>query len=187
VLRGAPRGGRRAARAVEPDAVRLDALPAAERRAHLLELVRTAAAAVLGHDGPHAIDPAKGFLELGFDSLAAVELRNRLGERLDVRLSATLVYDRPTPAEVADFLVVELGGEVEAAPSLEDELARWEMALDLSAPGEEERARVEARLRALVARLALATTEPGDEEAPLDAVTADELFDILDEELETTD
>ncbi|ROP35684.1 type I polyketide synthase [Saccharothrix texasensis] len=187
VLRGVPRGGRRAARAVEPDAVRLDALSPGDLRAHLLELVRAATAAVLGHDGPQAVDPAKGFLDLGFDSLAAVELRNRLGERLDVRLSATLVYDHPTPAEVADFLVVELGGAGEAAPSLEDELARLEAVLDVTAPGEEERARVEARLRALVARLAPGVPESGNGEASLDAVTADELFDILDEELETTD
>ncbi|XVS67905.1 SDR family NAD(P)-dependent oxidoreductase [Actinosynnema sp. CA-299493] len=195
VLRGVSRGERRAARSAEPEAVRLDALPAAELRTHLLELVRAATAAVLGHDGPQAVDPAKGFLDLGFDSLAAVELRDRLGDRLadrlggrlDVRLSATLAYDHPTPAEVADFLVTELGGAGEAAPSLEDELARLEAALDVTAPAEEERARVEARLRALVARLALATPESGNAEASLDAVTADELFDILDEELETTD
>ncbi|MFD7659533.1 phosphopantetheine-binding protein, partial [Actinosynnema sp. NPDC059797] len=143
-----------------------------------------------GHDGPHAVDPNRGFLELGFDSLAAVELRNRLGETAEVRLSATLVYDHPTPAAVADFLHSELIGEVETSPSVESELARLELLVDSASPDEEERARVESRLRALLARWS-ASGEPedaaSDSDAGLDSVTADELFDLLDEELEASD
>ncbi|GAA1298743.1 type I polyketide synthase [Saccharothrix xinjiangensis] len=169
---------------------RLAALPATERRKHLLDLVRGLVAGVLGHDGPHAVDPDRGFLELGFDSLAAVELRNRVGETAGVRLSATLVYDHPTPAAVAELLHAELVGEVEVTPSVESELARLELLVDSASPDEEERARVESRLRALLARWA-APGAAGDaasgQDAELDSVTADELFDLLDEELEASD
>ncbi|ATE54206.1 type I polyketide synthase [Actinosynnema pretiosum] len=163
------------------------ALPPARRRDHLVELVRGLVAGVLGHDGAHAVDAGKGFLELGFDSLAAVELRNRVAEVVGVRLSATLVYDHPTPAAVAELLLSELGGAEESAPSLEAELARLETALETAAPDEEERVRVESRLRALVARWSGAGGAVAEAADVLDAVTADELFDILDEELEATD
>ncbi|MFT7834557.1 SDR family NAD(P)-dependent oxidoreductase [Saccharothrix sp. BKS2] len=169
---------------------RLAALPSAERRRHLLDVVRGLVAQVLGHDGPHAVDPDRGFLELGFDSLAAVELRNRVGESTGVRLSATLVYDHPTPAAVADLLYSELIGEEESSPSVESELARLESLVESASPDEEERARVESRLRALLARWS-GSAEPGSEAsepaAGLDSVTADELFDLLDEELESSD
>ncbi|WP_051766788.1 type I polyketide synthase [Saccharothrix syringae] len=188
LVRGATRRAAQVGAAVPTESLtdRLAALPAAERRKHLLDVVRGLVAGVLGHDGPHAVDPDKGFLELGFDSLAAVELRNRLGEVADVRLSATLVYDHPTPAAVADLLHAELGGEPEVTPSLEMELNRLEFLFDSAAPGEEERARVEARLRALVARLAGAA-EVAEDAGALESVTADELFDLLDEELEASD
>jgi NAD(P)-dependent dehydrogenase (short-subunit alcohol dehydrogenase family)/acyl carrier protein len=166
---------------------RLTGLSSTDRRKHLLEVICGVAADVLGHDGPHAIDPGKGFLELGFDSLAAVELRNRLGEMAEVRLSATLIYDYPTPADVADMLHTELGGEEEAAPSLETELARIESMMDVVSPNESGRARIEVRLRALMARWTASSAAAETDDSALDAVSADELFHILDEELESTD
>jgi acyl carrier protein len=81
-----------------------------EREAIVLEVVRTHVAAVLGRD---AIDMERAFTDLGFDSLGAVELRNRLTEATGLRLSSTMVFDYPTPAAVAGHLRA-LAGYAEA-------------------------------------------------------------------------
>ncbi|HEX8646186.1 MAG TPA: SDR family NAD(P)-dependent oxidoreductase [Thermoleophilaceae bacterium] len=95
---------------------RLAAIPAEERDSVVLDLVRGEAAAALGHTGADAVDPQRAFKELGFDSLAAVELRNRLTEASGVRLPSTLVFDHPTPAAVAELLRSRVEGAVRAAP-----------------------------------------------------------------------
>ncbi|SDD80489.1 type I polyketide synthase [Actinokineospora iranica] len=87
------------------------ALPQAERHAAVLDLVRAAAALALGHAAGSAIDAARAFKEQGFDSLTAVELRNRLGAATGVRLPATVVFDYPSPQALATYLL----GQVEGA------------------------------------------------------------------------
>lgn len=98
-------------RGSDPDASllpRLAAAPEAEQGEILLRLVRTHAAEVLGHADPDALSPGDAFLEAGFDSLTAVELRNRLSAALDLRLRPTAVLDSATPARLADHLRAEL-------------------------------------------------------------------------------
>ncbi|MYS26107.1 hypothetical protein GTW38_03970, partial [Streptomyces sp. SID7804] len=92
-------------------AARLRQLPAAERTAVMGDLVRTHAAAVLGHPGPEAVAPDRTFRDLGFDSLTAIELPNRLALATGLRMPATTVYDFPTAQALAEHLVAEILGE----------------------------------------------------------------------------
>ncbi|MFG2408444.1 SDR family NAD(P)-dependent oxidoreductase [Streptomyces brevispora] len=91
----------------------LRGLTRSERGEALLDLVRTQVAAVLGHDGPERVLTTRAFNEMGFDSLAAVELRNRLGSATGLPLTATLVFDYPSPGALADHLASRLGGDAE--------------------------------------------------------------------------
>ncbi|MER5338507.1 SDR family NAD(P)-dependent oxidoreductase, partial [Micromonospora sp. NPDC002717] len=88
----------------------LAALGDTDRVAALVEIVRGQAAAVLGYPDPGAIEPRKAFSEFGFDSLTAVEMRNRLNNAFGMRLPATLVFDYPTPHDLAAFLGTEIAG-----------------------------------------------------------------------------
>ncbi|WP_147643636.1 beta-ketoacyl reductase, partial [Mycobacterium tuberculosis] len=89
---------------------RLEGLPEAEQHAVLLDLVRSHIATVLGNITPEAIDPDKAFQDLGFDSLTAVEMRNRLKSATGLALSPTLIFDYPNSAALAGYMRRELLG-----------------------------------------------------------------------------
>ncbi|WP_209469179.1 type I polyketide synthase, partial [Streptomyces iranensis] len=99
----------------------------AERERALMKAVRENAAIALGHDGVETVKPQRAFQEMGFDSLAAVNLRNTLGAALGTRLPATLVFDYPTPAALVEYLRTELlgdQGDDEATEADEEEIRR---------------------------------------------------------------
>ncbi|MEU0144323.1 beta-ketoacyl synthase N-terminal-like domain-containing protein, partial [Streptomyces albidoflavus] len=115
-----PRAHGRGTGGVEPaDAAsalvdQLRRLGAEERAGRVLGLVRELVAAVLGYADGASVGEARAFKDLGFDSLTAVELRNRLASATGLRLPATLVFDHPTPRDLAGFLCAELVGGQEA-------------------------------------------------------------------------
>jgi len=89
---------------------RLTGLPEAERESAVLDVVLDRVAVVLGFGSGAAVDRERAFRELGFDSLTAVELRNRLNEALGMRLPVTLVFDHPTPVALARHLLAAATG-----------------------------------------------------------------------------
>jgi acyl carrier protein len=115
----APAGGSAKERAETELGQRLAGLPPAEQDRALVNLVRSGAAAVLGHPSPEAVEAGRAFSEMGFDSLTAVELRDRLNTETGLRLPATLLFDYPTPAAVAAFLHPQLTAQVAAQMTVE--------------------------------------------------------------------
>ncbi|MFH9862565.1 SDR family NAD(P)-dependent oxidoreductase, partial [Streptomyces sp. NPDC017202] len=168
---------------------RLAALPAEEREQAVLDLVRGEIAAALGHAGAHQVAAHRAFQDLGFDSLTAVDLRNRLTTATGLRLPSTLVFDHPNPEALAAHLLgrLDVGDAPGGTPALA-ELDRLEAALlGADAPDDEEtRSAVTARLKALLARMTAAET-PEDDAADvtesLEAATADDLFAFIDTQL----
>ncbi|MEV0445000.1 SDR family NAD(P)-dependent oxidoreductase [Streptomyces spectabilis] len=159
---------------------RLVELPERQRRKELLELVRESAAVVLGHGTADAVDEDSAFKELGFDSLTAVELRNRLGNATALRLPPTVVFDHPTPAGLAAFLDGLLVPAAETTVgSLVTELDRLAVA-DLD---EDERGLLAKGLQEVLRRLA-APAEAGGEERDFTEASDDEIFDFIDGELD---
>jgi acyl transferase domain-containing protein len=185
---------RAALAAAEPDApaeevrtfsVQLLGKPAEEQHATVLDLVRTQTAAVLGHVSPETVTARGAFRELGFDSLTAIELRNRLTGATGLRLPATVVFDHPSPERMAAHVLATLLAEDAAgAGPVSDELDRLETAMGRIGPDPGSRLRVAERLRSLASGLAdgpvIVDELPAD---LLTAATADELFDFIDTEL----
>ena len=119
MLRGLVRGPASRTATAPPLAQRLAGLTGEDRTAAVLDLVRASVAAILGHGGSSAISPTRAFNEIGFDSLAAVELRNRLSSATALPLNATLTFDYPTPHALAEHLVGKIfaAGTHGAAPA----------------------------------------------------------------------
>ncbi|MEU2246146.1 beta-ketoacyl synthase N-terminal-like domain-containing protein [Streptomyces sp. NPDC019224] len=174
----------------------LEGLGAAETGRVLLALVRTHVAAVLGHASVGVVETDLAFRDMGFDSLAAVELRKRLTAASGCDLPATLIFDYPTPRAVAAFLAERLdsdsgAGAGDPAAAVLAELDRIEDVLGgfpvTGGDAETVSARADAitaRLEAIVRRWRDAQGDPvPDGEGPdFETVTDEELFDVLDSE-----
>jgi pimaricinolide synthase PimS1 len=184
ILRGLVRiPDRRQASAAGSLAAKLAGLAQDEREDHVLGLVRGEAAAVLGHQSAEGIDADKAFMDLGFDSLAAVEMRNRLGAATGMELPATLIFDYPNSAALAGYLVdqIDQGGRA----TVDLELNQLELTLAAIPAGDPRRANLAAHLRALAADLE--SSGQGEARAAdvdrLEEASDEELLDFIDEQV----
>ncbi|WP_461029809.1 acyl carrier protein, partial [Streptomyces sparsus] len=166
---------------------RIDGLPREERRAALQDHVRKVAAAALGHTDVQVVAPDRAFRDMGFDSLTSVELRNRLTADTGLRLPATLVFDHPTPGELARYLDAELAGESSTIASMLAELETGISRIMGANPDRDARSLLGTRLRALLTEV---EGGDGDDAASgslgdrLAGATDEELFDLISRELD---
>ncbi|WP_345596775.1 SDR family NAD(P)-dependent oxidoreductase [Streptomyces marokkonensis] len=174
--------------AAEEYAARFAAMSDDEQAAATERLVLGEVAAVLGHASPGSVPSGTPFLDLGFDSLIAVELRNRLTAATGLRLSAAAVFNHPTPKALAQHVLERsVAAHVLDAGDLLAQLDQWEAALTRLDPKGEAGERLAARLRELLDRTG-GTRPPGSTPSTntLEAATDDEIFDFIDKDLEVS-
>ncbi len=164
-----------------------------ERQQHVLELVRRHMAVILMLDSPGSIESGRGFLDQGLDSLTAVELRNRLAGVTGIRLPATVIFDHPSPAALARYIVgkTESGtsgetaqGVPEGADRVLSELDRIEAMLTMIPKEYIAESRIPARLHALLAGMnGGGAADDATVEERLGSASTEDLFQFIDSEL----
>jgi polyketide synthase 12 len=173
--------------AVERDSLvrRLATVPEHERERVVCDTVCAYAAVVLGYSSQGAVDERQTFKELGFDSLTAVEFRNRLNEATGLMLPATLIFDHPTPIALAEHLLSEIGSDGAAVDPFDPELDGLERRLASLPEGDANRLRITRRLQRILS--GLGEEQPVgdglDVAQRMDAASAEEVFDFIDREL----
>ncbi|WP_142245480.1 beta-ketoacyl reductase, partial [Mycobacterium sp. IS-836] len=171
-------------------AARLQGLSAEQRHLQLVELVSTNAATVLGRPSAD-IDAQLPFQDLGFDSLTAVELRNRLKTATGLTLSPALIFDHPTPAALAEHVDEQLsfatitGGPPDRLARFNDIARELQTLVDQPDWSPDEKAQFSARIQTILTGLAAPAPsqthiDDGDDIA---TATDSELFAILDEDV----
>ncbi|WP_415954460.1 type I polyketide synthase [Streptomyces sp. KLOTTS4A1] len=163
---------------------RLAGLTEQEQETILVELIRECVSAVLGFSGNEAVPVRKAFREMGFDSVTAVELRNRLSSRTGLKLPVTTAFDYPTSRTLAAFMREQLlqDGEAVATAALED-LDRIETAMAAVGADNVGRTRVLLRMKALVASWQQEPRgdAPASAAAEIGSASDDEMFQLLGE------
>ncbi|MFH9065401.1 SDR family NAD(P)-dependent oxidoreductase, partial [Streptomyces coeruleorubidus] len=168
---------------------KLAALPGTERQDALLGAVRAEVAAVLGHADSQGVAADRPFHSLGFDSMTAEDLRNRLVALTGLRLPSTLAFDHPNPEALAAHLLERMALSTDAGPLAD--LDRVEAAL-LAATDAQVRDAIAARLQDLLARTAGAGCAPGAPDTPdtahevaasLEDASAEDLIAFIDTQL----
>jgi acyl carrier protein len=183
LLAGLPENSQPAAAdkaAAAPLVAELAGATAAQRNQILLRHVQTQAAATLGLPSPAAVPAQKPFQELGIDSLTAVQLRNQLNASTGLQLPTTVVFDRPTPQELAGYLHTRLEGH--GAPTegtILAELAKWEAACASGQVDAAARRRIAVRMRSLATSW---SDGPAANGRDLETATADDMFALISEE-----
>jgi NADP-dependent 3-hydroxy acid dehydrogenase YdfG/acyl carrier protein len=161
---------------------RLATLPPEDADRELVDLLRGHIAAVLGISSTEKIPPSRAFREIGFDSVTAVELRNRVNASTGLRCPATLVFDQPTPAALATYLRIQMVPE--NSRSVLEELDEIERRLADSAPDAITGTKLRIKLRSLLSAL-----EAGETQAPATPPETpagdsdDELLKFIDSQL----
>ena len=165
----------------------LAGLPTAEQDRLLLELVRGEAALVLGHTAVDGVDARRTFKDLGFNSLSAVELRDRLTVATGLALPDTLVFDYPVPAALVHYIREQLAGdgELDSIRAVHMELAKLEESLSRISPDNADRAMITTRLEGLLRswRGAKDANEIVAADNDIQAATDDEMIEIINREL----
>jgi polyketide synthase 7 len=175
-------------------ATRLHGLSADQRQRQLVDLVRGNAATVLGRPNAADINSASVFQDLGFDSLTAVELRNRLKSATGLSLSPTLIFDYPTPLVLAEHLDTRLvtttgAAEPDLMARFNDVTRELQTLLNQADWKPEDKAHLTARMQTLLTTLRAHPNpyDPSDpastNDADIHSATESQLFAILDEEL----
>ncbi|WP_443076896.1 type I polyketide synthase [Streptomyces sp. NBC_01725] len=157
----------------------------AEREQVVLELVQSRLATVLGHGSADLVEGDKAFREVGLDSLGSIKLRNAVNAATGLNVSATLLYDYPTPLALSQYLLTEITEEdTVTEATLLAELERLDGALRSLALADSGRRRVAGRLQVLLSKWGDGPDQTDEDSShqDLDAVTAEELFDLISDE-----
>jgi acyl carrier protein len=166
--------------AISDDLTRqLTALPRTRQLQVLTSLVQTAAATVLGHSSSDSIEGDRSFSDLGFDSLTSLEMRQQLNALTGLRLPATLLFDCPTPAILAEYLRAKAVDGGEAGSPVLEELGKLEDLLSSMARDDERRAEIAVRLASIAQTF---HAEPVSD-YEFETATNDEMFDLVEQEL----
>jgi len=150
----------------------------------MLAQVRTHAATALRHETADAVESDRPFSEMGFDSLAAVDLRNRLRAATGLPLPVTLVFDYPTPRALAAYMLAEmLPDDSLAQHAAHEQIDRLEAALAELPAHDPQRVGLTNRLQSLLWKYAESASDaPAADRDDLAAASADDMFALIDKE-----